>query len=240
MSHEPPPVLSLFVFASSLLTQPAAAMTLGQIADNAGQAQPAAFESVEMVAGGGDDDRTPQWQHVKNRLAGDISTLQKCLDNASSCTGSAMHLWREMVNSLRDQDTNTKLQTVNVFFNKWQYRSDSENYGMSDRWAGPIEFMQNSGDCEDYAIAKYTTLLFHGFHDDQMRITAVLDNNRGGLAHAVLSVTGGNTTTILDNLSDIAYDDRQQTGYAPRFAVNQSGTYIYAQQPRIIYASLRD
>ncbi len=233
MSRAPRPVLSLFLLSSSMLSHNASAMTLGQIATTAASAHPAAFESTETVATGV-EDRTPQWQQVKRQLGKDMAQLQHCLDDATNCTGSAIQMWRAMVTTLTEKDANTKLQTVNVFFNRWQYRADEGK----DHWAGPIEFMQNSGDCEEYAIAKYTTLLFLGMRDEQMRITAVQDMNRGGIAHAVLSVTTENGNEILDNLSDIAYDGQRSNGYVPRFAVNQSSTYTYSEQPRFIYASL--
>lgn len=231
-------LLTAFVFASSLLTEPADAMTLGQIGKISQGAQPAAFESLEMISANG-DAYTPQWNRAKAEISRDMTKLQSCLDDASNCTGAAQTNWREMVIGLRGQDENTQLQTVNVFFNRWQYRTDAETYGVSDKWVGPISFMENSGDCEDYAIAKYVTLTFLNFSDTQMRIMAVQDNNRGGIGHSVLNVTTRGGDVVLDNLSDQAYDAAQQTGYTPRFAVNQAAVYTYAQpaQPEIIYAS---
>ena len=198
-----PELLAAFVFASSMLTESAEAMSLGQIAQISQSATPAAFESVEMVSVRG-DSYTPQWQHAKAEITKDIKKLQSCLDDASNCSSAAQVNWREMVIGLRGADEDTQLQTVNVFFNRWQYRSDMETYGRSDEWAGPIKFMENSGDCEDYALAKYTTLLFVGFHDEAMRIMAVQDNNRGGIGHAVLNVSTTSGNMILDNLSKIS------------------------------------
>jgi predicted transglutaminase-like cysteine proteinase len=70
-----------------------------------------------------------------------------------------------------------------------------------------------------------------------MRIVALVDNNRGGVGHAILSVNTTDGKMILDNLSNYVYQDNQQTGYVPRFAVNQTGVYTYAQQPQVILAS---
>jgi predicted transglutaminase-like cysteine proteinase len=48
------------------------------------------------------------------------------------------------------------LKDVNTYVNSYPYRDDSDNYGISDYWATPEEFFSNqSGDCEDYAVAKY-------------------------------------------------------------------------------------
>ena len=40
-----------------------------------------------------------------------------------------------------------------------------------DYWATPIEFMgTGAGDCEDYAIAKYFSLINLGIPEDKLRI----------------------------------------------------------------------
>ena len=228
--------LTLGLAVASLLTFDAHALTLGQVAQVAANAQPAAFNSVEMVAYNA-EERVPQWNRVKGALEGDMGTLQACLTDKSTCEGAAQQGWHDMVMGLLDQNQQTQLSLVNAFFNRWQYRTDMDTYGVSERWAGPLEFMQNSGDCEDYAIAKYVTLTFLGFEDDQMRVMAVIDNNRGGIGHSVLSVDTANGKMILDNLTDNVYSEAQQTGYAQRFAVNMDGIYTYAQQPRLKMAS---
>lgn len=233
------PVKTLFIALSLLMAVGQAnAMTLGQVADSAQKATPAAFNTVEFVAYNV-ESKVPQWNRVNKALIKDQAKLQNCLDDSANCTGEAMNSWRSMVKGLDGQDQASKLNLVNSFFNRWQYRTDEETYGVSEYWASPLEFMANSGDCEDYAIAKYATLKFLGFKDSQMRIVALVDNNRGGIGHSVLSVSAENGKMILDNLSTYVYQDNQQTGYAPRFAVNQSGIYTYAQQPQVILASMQ-
>lgn len=233
LSRQTIAILTLCVF---LFSEQANALTLGQAAQVAQTAQPAAFNTVEMVAYNV-EDRVPQWQSVKAALKQDVKALKACLKDESNCTGTAMTSWRELVKGLKNSDDMTKMNFVNAFFNRWQYRTDIETYNVSEHWAGPIAFMQNSGDCEDYAIAKYVTLKFLGFKDNAMRIMAVIDNNRGGIGHSVLSVESDEGKMVLDNTASRVYSDGQQTGYAPRFAVNQSGIYTYAQQPQIVMAN---
>jgi len=233
------PVKTLLILLALMLgSAEAQAITLGQMAKVAQAATPAAFNSIEFVAYNV-ENKVPQWNRANEALAKDQVKLQDCLDNAENCVGEAMIGWRSLVSGLKNQDQATQLNMVNAFFNRWQYRSDAESYGVSEYWASPLEFMSNSGDCEDYAIAKYATLKFLGFNDSQMRIVALIDNNRGGIGHSVLSVATSNGKMILDNLSNYAYLDGQQTGYAPRFSVNQTGVYTYAQQPQVILASMQ-
>ena len=79
-----------------------------------------------------------------------------------------------------------QIRAVNLFLNDWQYKSDIQNYGRRDYWATPLEFLRRSGDCEDYAIAKYVSLRQIGFAPEQLRLV-VRDVVRE-LAHAVLAV----------------------------------------------------
>ncbi|MDB5478200.1 MAG: transglutaminase family protein cysteine peptidase, partial [Alphaproteobacteria bacterium] len=155
------------------------ALTLADAANVAQTARVSAFNTVEMVAYNA-NDRVPQWNRAKAALAKDSAKLQNCLDSAEACGTTAMQGWRTMVKNLANRDQMTQLNMVNAFFNQWQYRSDSDAYSVSEYWASPLEFMANSGDCEDYAIAKYATLKFLGYNDTQMRIVALIDNNRGG------------------------------------------------------------
>lgn len=226
--------LSLVLFLG--VSFDAQALTLGQVAQVAQTAKPAAFQSIEMVAYQA-EERVPQWNRVKQALQKDRIVLQNCLDNAENCQGTAMVSWRDMVIGLKNQPLALQTAMVNSFFNRWQYRTDMETYNVSEYWASPIEFMNNSGDCEDYAIAKYVTLSFLGMSEEHMRIVALVDNSRGGIGHSVLTVTTAQGQVVLDNMTDTVYDSTQQTNYAPRFAVNQNGIYTYAQVPQIILAN---
>ncbi|MCZ8076649.1 MAG: transglutaminase-like cysteine peptidase, partial [Paucibacter sp.] len=57
-----------------------------------------------------------------------------------------------------------RLSLVNNFVNKHLvFRDDSEVWGRIDYWATPLESLDKGrGDCEDYAIAKYFSLLNAG------------------------------------------------------------------------------
>ncbi len=117
-----------------------------------------------------------------------------------------------------------QLRLVNSFWNKWKYIEDPKNYGVSDYWAIPAQFIQRSGDCEDYAIAKYFTLRELGFDPSQMRIIVVQDAVRR-LAHAVLSVNIDGEAYILDNLSNIVLPHKRLRNYQPQYSVNESGLW---------------
>lgn len=229
------PIMGCFMMAA--FCDQAKALTLGQVGQMVETAEEATFQTIEFKSENA-ESRTPNWQKVKGVLGHEMAVLQACIENESACDKGAMRSWRAMVITAQSQPLDTQLQLVNVFFNSFQYRTDSEAYGQRDYWASPLAFLESAGDCEDYAIAKYATLRLLGVADNAMRIMAVVDQNRGGIGHSVLSVATQDGDLILDNLTNAVYADHQQTGYEPRFAVNMAGIYTYAQQPRIIYASL--
>lgn len=115
------------------------------------------------------------------------------------------------------------LRAVNSFWNSFRYIEDSRNWGKPDYWACPAEFLRKSGDCEDYAIAKYFTLKELDVSVNRMRIVVLKDTIRN-LAHAVLVVFIGEEGFVLDNLSNAVLSHSRLTNYSPQFSVNENGS----------------
>lgn len=93
------------------------------------------------------------------------------------------------------------LHPVNKFFNQLAERTDLAHWGVEDYWATPSEFLaSNSGDCEDYAIAKYFTLKELGVPVVRLRLVYARTWRPG--AHMVLAYYSapGADPLILDNL----------------------------------------
>ena len=68
--------------------------------------------------------------------------------------------WKLLIESNSNKSEAEKLEQVNRFFNQTPFVSDMEHWGKEDYWATPIEMLATSGgDCEDFAISKYFTLL---------------------------------------------------------------------------------
>ena len=127
-----------------------------------------------------------------------IAVLKKNYGEKASRRGQA---W---VNLLEDKYLNDKmkLKSTNQFFNQLQFTSDQQLWGESNYWATPIEFIgANAGDCEDFAIAKYFSLLILGIADEKLRIIMVkaLTLNQ---YHMVLAYyeTPSSEPLILDNI----------------------------------------
>ena len=134
--------------------------------------------------------------------------------------------WSKLVKEVEGQDAMGKLKAVNKFFNLWPYRLDAANYGVSDYWATPMEFLKKSGDCEDYAIAKYYALQEFGFSTDSMRIVAVKDYIRG-IGHAVLVVYTDSGAYVLDNQTNMVLSHARYKHYIPQYSVNEKFRWMH-------------
>lgn len=211
----------LFAFSDN-----AEAITLTQIAETAKTADDGVFGSLEYVSN--NYGALPQWNRVVTKMKAQMASYQDCLANRSNCHGTNMQSWHDLVKTARQTDKLTQLRMVNSYFNQWKYTPDSQGYGVSEYWASPTEFMNNSGDCEDYAIVKYFTLRFLGYNDSNMRLVSVVDTIKG-IGHSVLSVNASGGTYILDNNSDGLYRDAQYKHYVPKYSVNQSGRWTHAR-----------
>lgn len=115
---------------------------------------------------------------------------------------------------------------VNTMMNKKKYIVDSKNWGKSDYWATPIEFMTRGGDCEDYAIAKYAALRMLGVPESRMRIAIVQDMKKN-TPHAILIVYSEKGAILLDNqIDDIRYTSSIRH-YKPIFSINRVAWWLH-------------
>ena len=128
--------------------------------------------------------------------------------------------WASFKARLEGQAPMEQLKLVNAFWNQWPYRLDQEVWGKPDYWASPDEFKNKSGDCEDYAIAKYYTLRGLGWDAEDMRIVVGMLTMRN-MAHAILAVNLDGDAYILDNLSNSILSHTRYLSYVPSFSVNE-------------------
>lgn len=116
--------------------------------------------------------------------------------------------------------------SVNNMMNKKRYISDKANYGKNDYWATPVEFFQRGGDCEDFAIAKYTALRALGVPENRLRIAIVQDLQKN-IPHAVLIVYTDQGPMILDNQIKSAIKAEKVSHYKPIFSINQEAWWLH-------------
>lgn len=90
-------------------------------------------------------------------------------------TADLVDKWQAQIEIMKSLPDKEKLTRANRFFNsRIGWGQDSDIWGKNDYWATPLELMgRGMGDCEDFAIAKYTTLVLAGVDIDKLRITYV-------------------------------------------------------------------
>ena len=139
--------------------------------------------------------------------------------------------WKGLLEELKDKSFEIQLDEVNNWANKYPYIIDQLNWGMNDYWETPYEFMEISGDCEDYAISKYYSLRALGFPESRLRIIIVQDLNLGGIIHAILGVYDDNQNLlILDNQIKHVIPALKIYHYRPIYGINESNWWTYTPE----------
>jgi len=128
--------------------------------------------------------------------------------------------WLDELDELKGKDRAVQLSEVNKLMNQADYVQDQVNWGVSDYWASPGEFIAKFGDCEDYAISKYMALKYLGWRAEDMRVVAVKDLNLK-VGHAILAVYHDDRIDILDNQIKIVVDSRKIRHYEPVYSINE-------------------
>ncbi len=162
-----------------------------------------------------------RWRNTVASMRADALAYRACLEISTNCINAELRSLRDLTRKIRGKDRRAKLLAVNKFFNKRPYKKDSGNFGHSDYWAAPSEFMRRSGDCEDYAIAKYFLLRELGFTENELRVVVVFDSIEN-IGHAVLAVYEGNDIVILDNRSNLIFSHRKYRHYRPRYSMSET------------------
>ncbi|MCR8709572.1 transglutaminase-like cysteine peptidase [Aliarcobacter butzleri] len=128
----------------------------------------------------------------------------------------------KLLEKIKNEDVQTKLEKVNDFFNNVKYSSDQKIYGVSDYWATPIEFLaRDEGDCEDYVIAKYFALEYLGVPTSKMFLSYV-KVKKSNEAHMVLSYfeTPTSEPIVLDSLKKVILPASKRDDLTPLFSFN--------------------
>lgn len=143
--------------------------------------------------------------------------------------------WQQALADSRNAGETEKLRRINDFFNRRiAFDSDISIWGQSDYWATPIETLgQGSGDCEDFSIAKYYSLLQLGVPIQKLRLVyvrATQPTPDGPViqAHMVLAyyATPNADPLVLDNLNPQILPASRRSDLAPVFSFNSAGLWM--------------
>ncbi|SHH06668.1 transglutaminase-like cysteine peptidase [Massilia sp. CF038] len=153
---------------------------------------------------------------------------------AAGAAAPVVRDWAKLLDDNRQQAIDIKLRKVNDFFNRRiEFADDQGVWGKSDFWATPFETMlKGKGDCEDFVIAKYFSLLDLDVPDTQLRLIYVRARLGGPSsavqqAHMVLAYypSPDADPLILDNLLGEIRPAARRSDLAPVFSFNRQGVF---------------
>ena len=163
-----------------------------------------------------------------NITASQLNSIER---KYGSSAKTRVEAWDSMIESSKNESLLNKIKNVNDFFNQITYKTDAAHWKQKDYCATPFEFMgTGAGDCEDYAIAKYFSLIKLGIPDDKLRITYVIykkANSRFEQAHMVLTYyhKTGAEPVILDNINRRLELASKRDDLKPVYSFNASGLW---------------
>jgi predicted transglutaminase-like cysteine proteinase len=161
-------------------------------------------------------------------------TLKRAEDQYGPDARQRLLDWQNLIQKNDGNNDLEKLEKVNRFMNKIPFIADAIHWGKDDYWATPVEFLaSDGGDCEDFAIAKYFTLIRLGIAETQLNLTYV-KALRLNQAHMVLTYypAPGKEPLVLDNLINTIEPSSKRTDLLPVYSFNGSGLWLAKQRNR--------
>lgn len=140
--------------------------------------------------------------------------------------------WRKLVSAVSESSDQERIKRINAFFNQQtKFGEDTAVWGQVDYWATPLETMGKSlGDCEDFSIAKYFTLLQVGVQPDKLRliyVRAKTGTSDATQAHMVLAYYSSPEAEplVMDNLITDIRPASRRPDLVPVFSFNSVGVF---------------
>jgi len=152
--------------------------------------------------------------------------------------GKRVKAWFNILATAKGLSEKQKIIKVNRFFNMFRFVDDIKLWGDKNYWATPMEFIGvNGGDCEDFSIAKYFTLLQLGVAEDKLRITMVKATTVNQY-HMVLAYypTPGSVPLVLDNLDRKIKPATKRKDLIPVYSFNGRQLWLNKEKGRGVLA----
>jgi predicted transglutaminase-like cysteine proteinase len=175
-----------------------------------------------------------KWRKVENAMAAEEPSLARCQVQPDACSPAEAR-FVAIVEEAKTRHGRARLELVNRRVNAAiHYAADIVQWHMADVWSAPLDkrhkgsFETGLGDCEDYAIAKYTALRAAGTPAADLKLLLVRDN-AVHMAHAVLTARESGRWLILDNRWSRLAEDTELRQFTPLFALTDEGVALFAK-----------
>jgi len=177
-----------------------------------------------------------KWSGLHSRILADLDAVAACRSDQGTCS-QATRRFLSIVELGQNHDGRARLGWINRAVNlSIKPMSDWGQHGSPDIWTSPLQTLgSGAGDCEDYAIVKYTAFRDLGVKPSDLRLVIVQDPKRQ-TEHAVVAVRHDQSWLILDNRTMALLNPEQAGHYYPLFTLEQPGirTMTAAAADRVI------
>lgn len=178
-----------------------------------------------LPAGGG---VLAKWLAVWRQWNDEKQALTSCRQDRTQCTDPAALAFIAIVDNAKALQGRARLGDINRAINlSIRPASDFAAHGSIDVWSSPLATLNNrTGDCEDYAILKFTALLEAGVSPDDLKLLIVHDQARSE-DHAVVVARHEDKWLVLDNRRLIMLADTELANYSPLLQLDGAGARRY-------------
>jgi predicted transglutaminase-like cysteine proteinase len=165
----------------------------------------------------------------------DAGRLQGLAARYGAKGSRAVASWLQLLNAPPPPQEKDRLTLVNDFWNRSLLSGeDMTIWGQTDFWATPLESLgKGAGDCEDYVIGKYFSLLALGVPAEKLRFIYVRARIGGAysstqVAHMVLGYyeKPNAVPLVLDSLISTILPATERRDLTPVFSFNANGVYV--------------
>lgn len=148
--------------------------------------------------------------------------LARLQDRFEGPVAERLTAWAQTLRGIGGSESQ-RLLAVNELANRARWANDLSIWGEVDYWATPGEFIaRQTGDCEDFVIAKYYSLVSLGVEASQLRLVYVRAFMDGQLTpHMVLAwyAQPDAEPLLLDNLDPRLLRASQRPDLSPLFSI---------------------
>ncbi len=171
-----------------------------------------------------------KWRTIRDKIKLEAEDIGHCRADSESCSLEVAH-FVALTDKARFMGGQARIQIINSALNDAiRYQSDLAHHGVVDLWSTPIETLKDgTGDCEDYAIAKYVALLQAGLSAEDLKVLLVRDTTSNE-DHAVLTVRQDGLWLVLDNRWSEIIEASAMQCLTPVFALDQGGIQLFASR----------
>ncbi|ARU56980.1 BTLCP family transglutaminase-like cysteine proteinase [Oleiphilus messinensis] len=150
-------------------------------------------------------------------------------DIAHTANNTYLTAWQDLIKQGQSWEDSRKLEETNAFFANFDWKADSTLWKTEDYWATPIEtILSKAGDCEDFAVGKYLTLLALGIPMPRLRLTYAVQVELNQ-AHMVLAYFPADRTDplILDNLIPEIMPESSRPDLKTKYRFNDKAIWFH-------------